>query len=67
MHEEQKERGLVVATVEQLEQYLVESETISFKKARERYFMIDLIPENDARFPIMWTDVDTRGVASSIG
>jgi len=60
MHEEQKERGLVVATVEDLEQILVSTERHSFEKAKEHYFMIDLLPENAARFPIAWTDVDRR-------
>jgi hypothetical protein len=65
MHEEQKERGLVVATVDELEQILVQTEKVYFEKAREHYFMIDLLPENAARFPITWADVDTRRVALS--
>lgn len=64
MHEEQKERGLAVASVKELEQILVRTEKVYFERARERYFMTDLFPENSARFPVKWASVDTRNAAS---
>jgi hypothetical protein len=57
MHEEQKERGLPVSSVEDLYQILVSTAHSSFEKAREHYFMVDLFPEHAQRFPVSAADV----------
>jgi hypothetical protein len=57
IQEEQKERGLPVASVDDIYQHFVSTEGSSFEKARERYFMVDLFPENAQRFPVTAADV----------
>lgn len=61
---EQQELGFLVADAQAIYAHLVTSEQPSFEKFREQYFMRDLFPENEIRFPITFNEVRN---ASSAG
>jgi hypothetical protein len=65
IQEDQRERGLPVSPIRDIEQLLLGTEREQFERAKVRYFMIDEIPENDARFPVAWSDVDTRSPSTA--